>query len=123
MHQRSASPVPDEQSPKRAKTGHNGSTNSDSDSTSHFAPDLLAPNTIHRLSSEYANSEPYKYCKVDKLFQDDLLVAVKDEILAELSFTEKETDIYKVSSHSSSTLPLVCSYFFYHGSIRLTSNR
>ncbi|KIP09151.1 hypothetical protein PHLGIDRAFT_29143 [Phlebiopsis gigantea 11061_1 CR5-6] len=97
-HQRSASPALCEQSPKRAKTGHNGAvSSSDSDSTSYFASGLLAPNTIHRLNNEYANSEPYKYCKVDKLFEDELLVAVKDEILAELSFTEKETDIYKVN--------------------------
>ena len=33
-HQRSTSPVSDEHSPKRAKTGHNGSTSSDSDSAS-----------------------------------------------------------------------------------------
>ena len=100
--QRSSSPDPGQESPKRAKKDHDASTSSTdavSDPTSQFAPDLLAPNTVHRLNSEYANSEPYKYCKVDKLFQDDLLIAVKDEILSELSFTEKETDIYKVSSH------------------------
>lgn len=67
------------------------------DPTPYFAPDLLAPATIHRLNGEYATSEPYKYCRVEKLFQDDLLVGVKDEILSELSFTEKETDIYKVN--------------------------
>ena len=33
---------------------------------------------------------------VDKLVRDDLLLGVKDECLSELSFTEKETDIYKV---------------------------
>ena len=109
-HERSPSPTPDEQSPKRAKTDHNGSTpSSDPDSTSHFASGLLAPNTIHRLNSEYANSEPYKYCKVEKLFEDELLVAVKDEILAELSFTEKETDIYKVCTRSAFQFPLSCS--------------
>lgn len=105
-HQRSASPALCEQSPKRAKTGHNGAvSSSDQDSTSYFASGLLAPNTIHRLNNEYANSEPYKYCKVDKLFEDELLVAVKDEILAELSFTEKETDIYKVCTCQSILWP------------------
>ncbi|CAL1701001.1 unnamed protein product [Somion occarium] len=67
------------------------------DPTPHFAPEVLHPNNIHRLNSEYASSEPYRYAVVDKLFQDDLLKSVKDEILSELSFTEKETDIYKVN--------------------------
>lgn len=100
IRQRSASPGAEQESPKRAKRDNDASMSSidaEIDCTSHFAPDVLAPNTIHRLNGEYASSEPYKYCRVDKLFQDDLLVAVKDEILSELSFTEKETDIYKVS--------------------------
>jgi hypothetical protein len=99
---RSASPAPakgSSSSPKRVKKTHVSSTsNSDvtTDPTPYFAPDVLHPNSIHKLNHEYATSEPYKYCKIDKLFQDDLLVGVKDEILSELSFTEKETDIYKV---------------------------
>lgn len=99
--QRSATPSAPQESPsaqKRAKKVHAPSTSEvATDPTEQFAPDVLHPNTIHRLNTEYATSEPYKYCKLDKLFQDDLLVAVKDEILSELSFTEKETDIYKVS--------------------------
>ncbi|GJE84518.1 prolyl 3,4-dihydroxylase ofd1 [Phanerochaete sordida] len=96
---RSPSPVAAGDSPsaqKRAKKTH---TPSDAavDPTPYFAPDLLAPANIQRLHAEYAASEPYKYCRVDKLFQDELLVGVKDEIMSELSFTEKETDIYKVN--------------------------
>lgn len=33
---------------------------------------------------------------IDKLFQESLLTRVKDEIVEHLSFTEKETDIYRV---------------------------
>ena len=66
------------------------------DPTPHFAPDLFAPANIHRLHTEYDASAPFKHTVVDKLFQDDLLQRVKDEALAELSFSEKETDIYKV---------------------------
>ena len=73
----------------------NGKGASD-DPTPYFAPEVLNPNTIHRLHTEYAASAPFKHAIVDKLFQDEILMGVKDECLSELSFTEKETDIYKV---------------------------
>lgn len=100
-HERSPSPAPESPTQtKRLKKNHLSSTSDPAviaDPEPYFAPELLHPANIHRLNSEYATSEPYKYCRVDKLFQDDLLASVKDEILSELSFTEKETDIYKVS--------------------------
>ncbi|KAK7696005.1 hypothetical protein QCA50_000645 [Cerrena zonata] len=117
-HERSPSPTTEEQPTllKRMKMSHIsesalGSSSSSSDQTSsgktlsaastdpspHFAPELLHPNNIHRLNSEYAGSEPFKHAVVEKLFQDELLKSVKDEILSELSFSEKETDIYKVN--------------------------
>lgn len=74
------------------------------DYTQHFAQDVFQPNNIHRLHTEYAASEPFKNAVMDKLFQDDLLKGVKDECLSELSFTEKETDIYKVFFSSRSML-------------------
>lgn len=99
-HERSESPSPDGQSNllKRLKMNHISSSDSkqSSDPTPHFAPDLLSPTTVHRLHLDYDASEPFKHCIVEKLFQDDLLKGVKDECLSELSFTEKETDIYKV---------------------------
>jgi len=67
------------------------------DPTPHFANDLFDHNNIARLNSDYAESGPFKYSIVEKLFQDDLLKKVKDECLSELNFTEKETDIYKVN--------------------------
>ncbi|KAF9559662.1 hypothetical protein CPC08DRAFT_708705 [Agrocybe pediades] len=67
------------------------------DPTPHFANDLFDHNNIARLNSDYAESGPFKYSIVEKLFQDDLLKKVKDECLTELNFTEKETDIYKVN--------------------------
>ncbi len=78
-----------------------------SDPTQYFAQDVLHPNNIHRLNSEYATSEPFKHAIMDKLFQDDLLKGVKDECLSELSFTEKETDIYKVFFSFRSPLHIV----------------
>ena len=58
---------------------------------------LLKKENVKRLRQEYADSEPYKHARIETLFQDDLLRKVKDECLTHLSFTEKETDIYRVS--------------------------
>ena len=60
---------------------------------------------VERLRREYAESQPFKYARVETLFQDDLLRKVKDECMTHLSFTEKETDIYRVSA------PVTCLIF------------
>ncbi|KAJ3755253.1 nuclear protein [Lentinula raphanica] len=65
--------------------------------TAAFASGLLEPSNVAKLHKSYLESEPFRYTRVPKLFQDDLLKKVKDECLGELSFTEKETDIYKVN--------------------------
>ncbi|KAI0702912.1 Oxoglutarate and iron-dependent oxygenase degradation C-term-domain-containing protein [Cytidiella melzeri] len=104
-HARSPSPSRDtDESPtlKRIKSSHNSispltESQVSADPTPYFANELLSPHNIHRLNQEYAASQPFKYCKVEKLFQDDLLKGVKDECLSELRFTQKETDIYKVN--------------------------
>ncbi|KZT72481.1 hypothetical protein DAEQUDRAFT_704824 [Daedalea quercina L-15889] len=98
-HARSESPTPAaemEAEPillKRMKMSHISNPDAVAE---RFASDLFSPNNIHRLHTEYETSQPYKHVIVDKLFQDDILQKVKDEALAELSFAEKETDIYKV---------------------------
>ena len=66
--------------------------------TENLASGLLSDENVNRLRQEYANSQPFKYARVETLFQDDLLRRVKDECLSHLSFTEKETDIYRVSA-------------------------
>lgn len=66
-----------------------------------FAPDLFDPLNTSRLRAEYVHSEPFKHCVVETLVHDALLRKVKDECAEKLSFTEKETDIYKVWSSSS----------------------
>ncbi|KIY73953.1 nuclear protein [Cylindrobasidium torrendii FP15055 ss-10] len=99
---RARSPSPDHADAvamlKRLKTGHsaNGVTTPD-DPSLHFASGLLDHTNIAKLNKEYATSGPYKYAFVEKLFQDELLKSVKDECMSEISFTEKETDIYKVN--------------------------
>ncbi|KAJ8087067.1 putative component of NuA3 histone acetyltransferase complex [Marasmius tenuissimus] len=96
---REASP-PAEPTPlvKRLKTAHANSESSASEAvTSSFATGLLDHQNIARLNKEYAESQPFHYAFIGKLFQDDLLKSVKDECLSELNFTTKETDIYKVN--------------------------
>jgi len=62
-----------------------------------FAPDLFDAENVGRLAASYSASEPFKHALIEKLFRDDLLQRVKDECLGKLHFTEKETDIYKVT--------------------------
>lgn len=98
-NKRSLSPAPREPELKRTKKTHVSSVSSSdvlADPTPQFAHDLLSQQSVQRLRTEYANNQPFKYCRIEKLVQDDLLAGVKDECLSELSFTEKETDIYKV---------------------------
>ena len=70
-----------------------------------LAAGLLDKENVQRLRQEYAESEPFKYARVETLFQDDLLRKVKDECVGHLSFTEKETDIYRVSASVTCPFP------------------
>ncbi|KAG6330350.1 hypothetical protein ID866_8737, partial [Astraeus odoratus] len=97
LQARSPSPVPPADGrQKRLKTSHSPSAPS-TDYASHFYPGLLEDSNVQALRTSYANADPFKFAVIEKLFQDDLLRGVKDECLNELSFTEKETDIYKVN--------------------------
>lgn len=69
-----------------------------------FAEGILDAGNIQKLNNSYTTSDPFKYAVVDTLFQNNLLINVKDECLRELCFTEKETDIYKVSCQVRSNL-------------------
>lgn len=95
---RSSSPTVDKVHHKRPKTSHTASddTDADSDVVAHFATSLFDPSNVERLRTGYVDSAPFKHVVVDTLFRDDLLRSVKDECIEHLSFTEKETDIYKV---------------------------
>lgn len=87
-HSRSSSPAANDL--KRRKTSHSPTP------PLPFADGLFSPDHIARLNADYKNNSPFKYAVLDRLFQNDLLENVKDECLRELSFTTKETDIYKV---------------------------
>ncbi|KDN52854.1 hypothetical protein K437DRAFT_253794 [Tilletiaria anomala UBC 951] len=63
---------------------------------SFFAPDLLSESTVASHASQYAASGPYKHGVIPALLSDSLLREARKEIVEELRFAEKETDIYKV---------------------------
>ena len=62
-----------------------------------FRPNVLNDSFIQEKHKAYDESAPYHHAVVDGLINDDLLRAARNEILEELHFTEKETDIYKVN--------------------------
>lgn len=93
-HLRSGSPSPSvEPSSKRLKTESNPPYHEGI--SSKFTPNLFDTANIARFKDEYKDSTPYKHAVIGQLFDHDLLKSVKDEILGQLGFTEKETDIYK----------------------------
>lgn len=98
-HDRSPSPSPTDSLLKKLKTVH--TTDPDFPTpVAQFADGLFDAGNIQRLHTSYAESEPFKHATVENLFQDELLRKVKDECLNRLSFTEKETDIYKVCARN-----------------------
>ncbi len=77
---------------KKIKTIHITEESSYEDA---FVPDLFTQTGL--LNERYASSGPYKHAVVSALFDPDLLRGAQKEIVKELKFAEKETDIYKVS--------------------------
>ncbi|EJD00945.1 uncharacterized protein FOMMEDRAFT_147631 [Fomitiporia mediterranea MF3/22] len=87
------SDLPDDSPPNTVPDASNGHLHHPKD---YFADGVLDVSNVDRLKASYRSSEPFLHAVIDKLFQNDLLSKVKDECVGELSFTEKETDIYKV---------------------------
>ncbi|KAI8458335.1 Oxoglutarate and iron-dependent oxygenase degradation C-term-domain-containing protein [Phakopsora pachyrhizi] len=59
--------------------------------------DLLSDvSKIRDLSDSYKSSGPYNHCVLENLFEDRILRNARSEIKSSLSFSLKETDIYKV---------------------------
>lgn len=68
----------------------------DDDIKSRFSDGLFEPNTRDLLRKSIEESGPYKHGVIPKLMNDSLLRQVRQEIIDNLHFTKKETDIYKV---------------------------
>ncbi|EPB83134.1 hypothetical protein HMPREF1544_10119 [Mucor circinelloides 1006PhL] len=62
-----------------------------------FHKGLMEAESTAIIEKEFKESKPYLHCKIDTLINDDLLRKVRKEILSNLHFTLKETDIYKVN--------------------------
>jgi prolyl 3-hydroxylase /prolyl 3,4-dihydroxylase len=83
-------------------------TTADETVTKHLKHDVAAgfgPAVFDRVdeyAEAYATSSPYKHAVVSDLIDDKLLRSVRREILSNIHFTPKETDIYKI--HQSGDL-------------------
>ncbi|KAK0279133.1 putative component of NuA3 histone acetyltransferase complex [Friedmanniomyces endolithicus] len=77
-------------------------TNNGNSMLDHFTPTLFDPALVHKYAADYATSDPYKHLVVVNLINDTLLRSVRTEILDNIHFTPKETDIYKI--HQSGDL-------------------
>ncbi|CAM1506849.1 Fc.00g064900.m01.CDS01 [Cosmosporella sp. VM-42] len=67
-----------------------------------FRAGLFDQKVLDSYTEKYAESAPYKHAVINGLIDDALLRRVRDEIKANVSFTPKETDIYKI--HQSGDL-------------------
>ncbi|EEA23514.1 putative component of NuA3 histone acetyltransferase complex [Talaromyces marneffei ATCC 18224] len=69
---------------------------SDDVAISRFREGLFDTAELEKYTKSYAASGPYKHGVISPLIAPDLLRSVRNEIEQNLSFTEKETDIYKI---------------------------
>ncbi len=66
--------------------------------TPHFSsPALFSAESIAQHAAAYASSSPYLHGVLPALLSPSLLTRARNEILEELRFAEKETDIYRVN--------------------------
>ncbi|KAI0843006.1 Oxoglutarate and iron-dependent oxygenase degradation C-term-domain-containing protein [Hypoxylon sp. FL0890] len=72
------------------------------DATKRFRKGLFDKDVLDKYTKGYAESSPYKHSVIHELIDDSLLRAVREEIKNNVSFTPKETDIYKI--HQSGDL-------------------
>lgn len=75
---------------------------SDKDAKKSFRKGLFDKKVLQEYTEGYSESTPYKHSVIHELIDDNLLRAVRDEIKENVSFTPKETDIYKI--HQSGDL-------------------
>lgn len=74
----------------------------DEDAKKRFRKGLFDKDVLDKYTTGYAKSTPYKHSVIHELIDDTLLRAVREEIKNNVSFTPKETDIYKI--HQSGDL-------------------
>ncbi|KAF2146478.1 uncharacterized protein K452DRAFT_219110 [Aplosporella prunicola CBS 121167] len=74
----------------------------DEEARSNFRKGLFDDKVLDQYRNAYAESQPYKHTVIQNLVDPKLLRNVRDEIREHISFTPKETDIYKI--HQSGDL-------------------
>ncbi|KAJ9655340.1 putative component of NuA3 histone acetyltransferase complex [Neophaeococcomyces mojaviensis] len=72
------------------------------DSKAAFRTGLFEASTVQSFHNSYATSGPYPHAVVSNLIQESLLRDVRSEIINNITFTLKETDIYRI--HQSGDL-------------------
>ncbi|QPG76343.1 hypothetical protein FOA43_003730 [Brettanomyces nanus] len=68
----------------------------DARSKGYFQPKLFTAEYEENLKNQVDKAGPYPWGSITNLIDDDILRNVRKEILSEIHFTKKETDIYKV---------------------------
>ncbi|KAI9676569.1 MAG: hypothetical protein M1817_000728 [Caeruleum heppii] len=91
---REPSPLTQQADNKRIKSDH--------DTEADFREHLFDAAVQSQYAEEYRTSQPYKHGVISNLINPALLRSVRSEIQTSLSFTPKETDIYKI--HQSGDL-------------------
>ncbi|KAG7292107.1 hypothetical protein NEMBOFW57_002140 [Staphylotrichum longicolle] len=87
---------------KKSANKRSKNTLSAEDAQARFRKGLFDKAVLNKYTSQYASSTPYKHSVIQGLVADDLLRKVRSEIKANVHFTPKETDIYKI--HQSGDL-------------------
>ncbi|KAK7752408.1 putative component of NuA3 histone acetyltransferase complex [Diatrype stigma] len=97
MKRKAGSQAAGQRQPKKTK-----SSLSDEEAKKRFRKGLFDKKVLGQYTKGYAESSPYKHSVIHSLVDDKLLRSVRDEIKDNVSFTPKETDIYKI--HQSGDL-------------------
>lgn len=84
-----------------------------------FHTGLFEEASITTIEKAFKESKPYLHCKIDTLVNDQLLRNVRQEILSNISFTLKETDIYKVKIEETSISKNINLYYTYRSTRRV----
>ncbi|KAI1645692.1 Oxoglutarate and iron-dependent oxygenase degradation C-term-domain-containing protein [Daldinia loculata] len=87
---------------KPAKKKSKKTSLSDEEAKKRFRKGLFDKDILDKYTQGYAKSTPYKHSVIHELIDDTLLRSVREEIKDNVSFTPKETDIYKI--HQSGDL-------------------
>lgn len=82
--------------PMKKKISIKQTPEEESKAVEYFQSHVFEPSFKSQLTQQIKDSQPYRWGTIKNLISDDLLRNVRKEIMQEIEFTKKETDIYKV---------------------------